>query len=110
MDNISDIQMCEPAPFLFGENGHFGVTDGVSVWTVVVTNEAMLATADPPAASLKRLRRYSALYRDVAEGMLTQGQDRDGKVWIFEKDIIARRPTSFGRPWRFPEPSPRRSV
>jgi hypothetical protein len=91
MDNIVEIELCEPAPFLFGENGHLGVTDGTSVWIVVVTREAMIATADPPEASLKRLARYADLYRDMAEAMLTRGEAQDGKIWIFEKDIIARR-------------------
>ena len=93
MDHVHEIELCEPAPFLFGENGHLGVTDGTSVWIVVVTREAMMATADPAEASLKRLARYADLYRDMAETMLARGEGQDGKLWIFEKDVIARRST-----------------
>ncbi|WP_105416398.1 hypothetical protein [Neorhizobium sp. T25_27] len=91
MDNVVEIELCEPSPFLFGENGHLGVTDGTSVWIVVVTREAMIATADPPEASLKRLVRYADVYRDMAEVMLARGDGDDGKVWIFEKDVLALR-------------------
>ena len=37
MKDPVDLVLCEPAPFLFGANGHFSVTDGSSVWIVVVT-------------------------------------------------------------------------
>ncbi|MCF6367318.1 hypothetical protein [Rhizobium halophilum] len=49
MKDLVDLVLCEPAPFLFGANGHFSVTDGSSVWIAVVTCEAMRATASPPS-------------------------------------------------------------
>lgn len=91
MDTCLHLELCEPEPFLFGENGHLGVTDGTSVWIVVVTQEAMKATAGPAEASLKRLVRYAELYREMAEAIIARGQDQAGKIWIFEKDVIARR-------------------
>lgn len=91
MDTFVHLELCEPAPFLFGENGHLGVTDGTSVWIVVVTQESMRATADPAEASLKRLVRYADLYRDMAEAIIARAQDQDGKIWIFERDVIALR-------------------
>lgn len=106
MDHVHEIELCAPAPFLFGENGHLGVTDGTSVWIVVVTREAMIATADPPEASLKRLARYADLYRDMAEGKLAGGEGHEGKLWIFEKDILARRSRQVLGPrggWSRPE-------
>jgi hypothetical protein len=48
METFREIELCEAAPFMFGENRHLGVTDGASVWIVVVTCEAMGATATPP--------------------------------------------------------------
>jgi hypothetical protein len=91
METFKEIELCEPSPFVFGENGHLGVTDGTSVWIVVVTCEAMRATATPPEASLERLVRYAGLYRDMAEATINRHEDQNGKVWIFEKDILARR-------------------
>jgi hypothetical protein len=90
MDHITELELCEPLPFIFGDNGHLGVTDGTSMWIVVVTCEAMRATAKPPESSLKRLARYSDLYRSMAEAAIERQEDSDGKVWIFEKDIVER--------------------
>ena len=84
-----EVELCEPSPFIFGENGHLAVTDGETVWIVVVTEEAMKATADPPAASLKRLARYANFYRDIAAAALARGEDGDGKIWIRERDVFA---------------------
>ncbi|MCQ1839225.1 hypothetical protein [Neorhizobium galegae] len=98
MDHIVDLELCEPTPFMFGDNGHLGVTDGQSVWIVVVTCEALRATAFPPEASVKRLSRYADVYRDMAEGMIARREDVDGKVWIFEKNILAKRAVRSASP------------
>jgi hypothetical protein len=45
MDDQSEFELCEPAPFIYYENGQIAVTDGSSVWLVIVTCEAMKATA-----------------------------------------------------------------
>jgi hypothetical protein len=90
MHESVELVMCEPAPFIYGVNGHIGVTDGSSVWIIVVTCEAMRATAAPPEASLKRLLRFADLYVDMAEAALTRGEDEDGKIWICERDVLAR--------------------
>lgn len=91
MKDPVDLVLCEPAPFLFGANGHFRVTDGSSVWIVVVTSEAMRATASPPEASLSRLVRFADVYLDMAERALSRGEDQDGKLWIFERHVLSRR-------------------
>ncbi len=61
MGDSIELELCEPAPFMFGDNGHLGVTDGERVWIVVVTCEALRATAQPPEATVNRLRRYAEL-------------------------------------------------
>ncbi|HEV7437432.1 MAG TPA: hypothetical protein VGO22_21620 [Pseudorhizobium sp.] len=91
MKDRVDLVLCEPAPFLFGANGHFSVTDGSSVWLVVVTCEAMRATASPSEATLSRLVRFADLYLDMAETALSHGEDQDGKIWIFERHVLSRR-------------------
>jgi predicted patatin/cPLA2 family phospholipase len=83
-----DVELCEPAPFIYGDNGQLAVTDGANMWLVIVTEEAMNATASPPEASLKRLVRYAELYRGLAEAIIARGEGYDGKVWIFEKDVV----------------------
>ncbi|WP_029620655.1 hypothetical protein [Pseudorhizobium marinum] len=90
MKDPVDLVLCEPAPFLFGVNGHFTVTDGSSVWIVVVTCEAMRATASPPEASLSRLVQFADNYLDMAERALSRGEDQDGKIWIFERHVLSR--------------------
>ena len=87
--SLIELELCKPAPIIFGENGHLAVTDGKTVWIVVVTQEAMKATANPPDASLKRLARYARYYRDMAAAAIQRGEDQNGKVWIFEKDVLA---------------------
>jgi hypothetical protein len=94
MHDPVELVLCEPAPFIFGANGHLSVTDGSSVWIVVVTCEAMRATASPPEASLNRLLVFADLYVSMAEGAMARGADEDGKIWIFERDILARRPAA----------------
>jgi hypothetical protein len=79
-----EVQICEPAPFIYYENGQLAVTDGASVWLVIVTCEALRATANPPERSLRRLLEYSDFYRDVAAAAIHRGDDVDGKIWITE--------------------------
>jgi hypothetical protein len=93
MCNPVDIALCEPPPFFVGVNGYLSVTDGSSVWLIVVTCEALQATASRPERSLKRLLRFADLYVDLAESALARGEDEDGKIWIFERDILASRRT-----------------
>jgi hypothetical protein len=99
--SLIELELCEPRPFIFGENGHLAVTDGETVWIVIVTQEAMMATANPPDASLKRLARYARHYRDMAAAAIRRGEDYNGKVWILEKDVLAfPKAQSFERPGR----------
>jgi hypothetical protein len=100
MENVPDIELCEPAPFLYFENGQIAVTDGSSVWLVIVTAEAMMATAKPADKSLKRLMRYAAFYRDLAAASIRRGEGVDGKVWVREIDVLATRPLG-----RYPVPA-----
>jgi len=74
-----DIEICEPAPFIYYENGQIAVTDGASVWLVIVTCEAMNETASPPEKSLRRLVQYAPFYRDLAAAAIERGEDVDGK-------------------------------
>lgn len=92
-DTQSFLELCKPAPFMFGENGHMAVTDGSEVWIVVVTEEAMKATAVPAEASLKRLSRHARRYRDLAAAALRRGDGVNGKVWVLERDVLAARRT-----------------
>jgi hypothetical protein len=89
MRDDGDIQLCEPAPFIYYENGQMAVTDGASVWLVIVTCEAMRATASPPVKSLGRLKRFAAFYRDLASAAIRRHKDVDGKVWVNEADVKA---------------------
>jgi hypothetical protein len=66
MSNDGETQLCEPAPFLYFENGQIAVTDGASVWRVVVTCEPIKATAFPTEMSLRRLVRFAEYYLDLA--------------------------------------------
>jgi hypothetical protein len=91
-----EIELCEPQPFIFGANGHLGVTDGSTVWIVVVTEEAMHATSRAAEASLQTLVRHAALYREMAEALIARGRDQDGKVWIFEGDVAERENSAAG--------------
>ncbi|MGA1834708.1 hypothetical protein [Rhizobium wenxiniae] len=91
MQEETEIRLCEPAPFIYFENGQIAVTDGSTVWLVIVTCEAMRATAPPPEKSLRRLVRYAEFYRDLAAAAIRRGDDVDGKVWVRESDVIAAR-------------------
>jgi hypothetical protein len=89
MEDLREIEICEPAPFLYYENGQIAVTDGSTVWMVIVTCEAMMVTALPPEKSLRRLVRYANFYRDLAAGAILRGEDVDGKMFITEADVLA---------------------
>lgn len=89
MREASEIWLCEPAQFIYFENGQIAVTDGYSVWLVIVTCEAMKATAAPPEKSLRRLMRYAEFYCDMAAAAIRRGEDLDGKVWVRESDVLA---------------------
>lgn len=88
----TEISVCAD-PLMLGENGHFAVTDGSFVWTVIVTAEAMKATASPPEASVKRLAAYVRMYVAMARAALAAGRGTGGRIWIFEKDVLAFRRT-----------------
>jgi len=89
----SEIELCEPAPFLYYENGQIAVTDGTSVWLVIVTCEAMMATTQPPEKSLRRLVRYADYYRDLAAAAIRRGDGIDGKVWVTEASVLSSPPS-----------------
>jgi hypothetical protein len=89
MIDEAKINLCEPAPSLYHENGLINVTDGSHVWLVIVTCEAMKATATPPDRSLRRLVRYAAFYRDLAATVIMRGQDVDGKIWVTEAAVTS---------------------
>lgn len=96
MREETEIHLCEPTPFIYFENGQIAVTDGSSVWMVIVTCEAMKATATPPEKSLRRLVRYAEFYRDLAAASIRRGDDIDGKVWVRESDVLAVRASRGG--------------
>jgi len=81
--------VAEPTPRICGDNGHFGVSDGVSTWLVIVTEEALAVTASGTEASLERLNRFINIYRRIAETALALHEDVNGSIWIFEKDVRA---------------------
>ena len=91
MQEEPEIRLCEPAPFLYFENGQIAVTDGSSVWLVIVTCEAMKATPTPPEKSLRRLVLYAEFYCDLAAAAIRRGEDMDGKVWVRESDVLSAR-------------------
>jgi hypothetical protein len=96
MQDKSNIALCEPDPFIYFENGQLAVTDGSFVWLVIVTCEAMRATATPPEKSLKRLVRYKSYYRDLAAEAILGGDDIDGKVWVTEAMVRSSMPSPIG--------------
>jgi hypothetical protein len=96
MPNSAELTICEPAPFIYFENGQIAVTDGSSVWLVVVTCEAIRATANPPEKSLARLVRYADYYRDLAASAISRGEDVDGKVWVTESAVLSAKAVRFG--------------
>jgi hypothetical protein len=97
MSKDGEIQICEPAPFLYFDNGQMAVTDGASVWLVIVTCEAIKATMRPPEMSLRRLVRFAEYYRDLAAAAIRRGEDIDGKVWVTEAMVLCS-PRTFGVP------------
>lgn len=95
MTEVKEYDLCDPAPFIFYENGQLAVTDGSSVWMVIVTCEAMKATASPPVKSLYRLVRYAEFYRDLAAAAIERGEATDNKVWVQEADVLAAKSSGF---------------
>ena len=87
-----EFTVCEPEPFIYFENGHLAMTDGSSVWLVIVTCEAMKATAHPPEMSLRRLAQYAGYYVDLAAALIMRGEDVDGKVWVTEAIVQSAMP------------------
>jgi hypothetical protein len=98
MTEAKDYDLCEPAPFIYHENGQLAITDGSSVWMVIVTCEAMKATATPPVKSLYRLVRYAEFYRDLAAAAIERGEAIDNKVWVQEADILAAKSLGYHPP------------
>jgi hypothetical protein len=86
-----EITLCEPAPFLYHENGQIAVTDGSQVWSVIVTCEAIRAAANPPEMSLRRLTLYAEFFTDLAAAAISRGDDIGGKVFISESDVLSAR-------------------
>jgi hypothetical protein len=86
-----EITLCEPAPFLYHENGQIAVTDGSQVWLVIVTCEAIRAAANPPEMSLRRLARFAKFFTDLAAAAISRGEDIGGKVFISESDVLSAR-------------------
>ena len=91
MIDHAEITLCEPAPFLYHENGQIAVTDGSQVWLVLVTCEAIRATANPPEMSLRRLALYAEFFTDLAAAAISRGEDIAGKVFISESDVLSTR-------------------
>lgn len=56
---------------------------------MIVTCEAMKATAPPPEKSLRRLVRFAEFYRDLAAVAISRGEDINGKVFIRECDVLS---------------------
>ena len=79
-----EISLCEPAPFLYHENGQIAVTDGSQMWLVIVTREAIRATANPPEMSLRRLTLNAEFFTNLAAAAIFRGEDIGGKVFISE--------------------------
>jgi len=84
-----EITLCEPAPFLYHENGQIAVTDGSQVWLVIVTCEAIRATANPPEMSLRRLTLYAEFFTGLAAAAISRGENIGGKVFISESDVLS---------------------
>ncbi|MBY2944533.1 hypothetical protein HF265_22275 [Rhizobium leguminosarum] len=80
---------------LFAYHNEVSVTDGASVWLVIVTCEAMKATARPSEMSLRRFVRFAEYYRGLAAAAIRRGEDIDGKVWVTEATVLSSPPT-FG--------------
>ncbi len=94
-EEIKDYELCKPAPFIYFENGQLAVTDGSTVWMVIVTCEAMKATASPPVKSLYRLVRYADFYKDLAAAAIERGEVVDNRVWVQEANVLAAKSMGF---------------
>lgn len=106
MIDHTEITLCDPAPFLYHENGRIAVTDGSQVWSVIVTCEAIRAIANPPELSLRRLTLNANFLTGLAAAAISRGEDIGGKVFISESDVLSTKfshrqvPARFaGRPW-----------
>jgi len=98
MNDQQELDLCEPPPFIFLDDGHLSMTDGRMVWLVVISPEAMTLTASPAKSALERLVRHAGFYKDLAAAAIRRSEDRDGKVWINAADILSARaalPSSF---------------
>jgi len=62
---------------------------------VIVTCEAMKATATPPVKSLYRLVCYAELYRDLAVAAIERSEAMENKVWVTTASVRAY----AGRNW-----------
>lgn len=98
MKDTRAFEICEPAPFIYYENGQFAMTDGTTVYQVIVTCEAMKATAPPPEKSLSRLVRFAGYYRDLAVSAIRRGEEVDGKVWVNEAMVRSAMPLQSLQP------------
>jgi hypothetical protein len=107
MIDVKEYDLCEPAPFIYYENGQLAITDGSSVWMIIVTCEAMKATASPPVKNLYRLVRYAEFYRDLAVAAIERGEATDNKVWVQEADVLAAKSFGFRSAERGPTVSDR---
>lgn len=94
MIDETEITLCEPAPFLFHENGQIAVTDGSTVWLVIVTCEAIKATAENSSTAdpVCRVLPRPGCSRD------RQGEDVDGKVWVTEATVMSSKPRAMNLP------------
>ncbi|KQQ72406.1 hypothetical protein ASF70_12800 [Rhizobium sp. Leaf321] len=99
-----EITLCEPAPFLYYENGQIAVTDGSQVWLVIVTCEAIRAVASPPEMSLRRLALYAEFFTDLAAAAISRGENIGGKVLISESDVLSTKVTQRHVPQRLQRP------
>jgi len=93
-----DIELCEPAPFIYYENGQLAVTDGAAVWLVIVTHEALKATRPSLDDPLRCLTRHAELYRDLAAAAIRHRNYVDGKVWVTEAMVHAALSTAHAAP------------
>ncbi|TWF49495.1 hypothetical protein [Neorhizobium alkalisoli] len=95
MGDLGEFEICEPEPFIYFENGQLAITDGSTVYQVIVTCEAMRATAPPPEKSLRRLIRYAGYYRDLAAAAIRRGEAVDEKVWVTEALVQSSPPAQL---------------
>jgi hypothetical protein len=75
-------------PTIVGENGHIPMSEGDTDWTVIVTREALEASASPPVADLDRLTQYLDVYTEIAGNKHAAGKDSDHRrIWVMEEDV-----------------------